>query len=348
MSLVLTLMQSLRAQYEADTMDKNELRMSRYGVWDFFQQQSNRPAGILTGDAKKKIERSFGNTVTVPVLDNDTVTIGTARTCTISPSENTSKLVTLTAVPFTFGFTMYPSQHFNNDINYQADFDRKLKKYLLQLAGDLDSYAAGVLETNRNQYFPTAITNYYPQTGNALQVTQAQKADFFNRAQAILETMDYYDTPHVVGSTSLNPVIRRFKAQGPGNNTNESFQFDPYVWHTSNRVLPDTGIEAELYLVPDGNVAVHNRNNPDALANARTGNGKVWGTALMPYVNLRMGTYYYDDCADLSALHAGTTGLTASRMEGFAFDTEIFFVTAYNSSPSTRYSPILKTEISNS
>lgn len=346
MSLVQTLTQNFRARYQAETLDKNEIKQSRYGAWDFFQQQSKVMGGVMTDQVQQLIKRSFGNTVKVPVLDAETVSISNTRSCTVTDSENTSKLVTLTFVTYSFGFTMVPSQHYNNDVGYQDDFNRKLKKYLLQLASVLDTASVNTLETVRNQYFPTDITNYYPNVGNSLQVTAAQRNDFFNKASAILETMDYYDTPHVVGSTSLNPMINRLQAQGGGNATNEAFQFDRYKWHTTNRLINANGIESTMYLVNNGSVAVSNRNNPDAIAGRKTGNGKIWGLANMPIVNLEMGTYYYDDCADKSGLHSGTVDLTRTAVEAYAFDTDVVFMTAYNSDAANRYSPIVKAEVS--
>lgn len=344
MSLLLTLVQNLRAAYPSQ-VDKNERRLSQYGVWEFFQQQAAIPGSIMTPQIKKLISQSFGKTIQVPVLDAQDVTIGTTRTCTVAADENSSKLVTLTFVPYSFGFTMYPAQHYNNEIDYNADFNAKMRKYLLKFAATLDTAGRNVLETNRNQYFPADIDAYFPDVANALQVPQASKNDFFNQFQAVLETMDFYDTPHIVGSTSLNPIIRRDMAQGAGNSTNQNFQFDPYVWHTSNRVTNAAGVEATVYGVVDGNVAAYNRNTPEALGNYTTGNGKEWGTAVLPIVNLEMGTFFYDDCADISALHAGTVNNTRSKMEAFAFDTEICYMTSYNSDPTTRYTPIVKAEI---
>lgn len=340
-------MQPLRSKYAPKTLDKNELRFSRYGAWDFFQRQTRLSNSIMTPEVRALIKRSPGNSIQVPVLDAEDVVISNVRTCTVAASENTSKLVTLTFVTYAFGFTMIPAQHQNNDVSYQADFDTKLNKYLLKFAATLDSAAASNLNTNKNIYFPTDITTYYPQVGNALQVTQAQRDDFFNQLESIMQTMDYYERVNIVASTSLGAMVRRLGAQGAGNAENLAFQFDPYAWNFSNRITNGAGIQSTLYAVPDGYVAVNNRNSYDAVNGSSVGNGlKVWSEVDMPVVNLRMGSYYYEDCADMSALHAGTAHLTATKVEGFQWSTDVVFMNAYNSAPATRYSPILKTEIS--
>lgn len=351
MSLVLTLMQPLREQYTAQGIDKLEQRRSRYGAWDFYRRQSQAGAGgalgssIITASMRDKIKISMGNTVQVPVLDAKDVVITNVRSCTVADDENTSHLVTLTFVTYAFGFTMIPAQYQNNEIGYQQDFTAKLNNYLLKFAATLDTAAVANLSANKNTYFPAAITSYYPVVGNALQVSQAQKVDFYNQASAVLETMDFYGNTNVVASTSHAPLMRRLQAQGAGNQTNESFQFGPYDWNYTNRLTNGAGIESTAYLVADGVVGVENRNDPDARAKSRTGNGKVWGEAPLPLVGLNVGTYYYDDCADKSGLHAGTAHLSRTRVEGFEWSTDICFVNTYNSNAAARYNPIVKAEI---
>lgn len=347
MSLVNTLMQPLRAAYKAETADKNEMRASRYGAWNFFQQQTSSSSGVMTTEVKEIIKNSQGNTIQIPVFDAEDVTISNVRSCTVADSENTTQLITLTFVTYSFGFTMIPARFKNNDIKYQQDFDRKLRKYLLKFAATLDSAAVSTLNTNRNQYFPAAITTFYPNVGNALQVTQAQKTDFYNQLQSIHETMDYYEQIHIIGSTTLGAINRQMSAQGQNNAVNLAFQFPQYQFHSTNRITNGAGVNSTLYAVPDGYVATQNRNDIDSMMGSKTGNGKVWDEVQMPIVNLRMGSYYYDDCADKSAMDATTAHLTATRVEGFQWSTDVCFMTAYNSSPSTRYGPILKAEISN-
>lgn len=344
MSLVQTLMQPLIAEYAAK-LDKNEARESRYGAWEFFRQQSELTTGILDEATKANVKKSFGNTVQIPVLDKKNVTISNVRSCTIADDENTSKLITLTFVTYSFGFTMIPAQYFNNMIKYETDFNRKLKEYLLKFAATLDSAAYTKLNTEKNQYFPAEITTYYPQVGNALQVEDADKEDFYNNLEAIMNQMDFYGDINVISSTSGKPMVARLDAQGAANGINERFQLNGYDWFFSNRILNGAGIKSTLFAVPDGQVAVINRNDPDAIMGSRVGDMKIWSEVDVPIVDLKMASYYYEDCADKSALHAGTTGLTRTKVEGYEWSTDVCFITSYNSAPSTSYSPILKAEI---
>lgn len=339
-------MQSLRSRYQANGMDRLENRRSIYGAWDFYRRQSALTTGIITPEIRNLVAKSMGNTVQVPVLDAEDVVITNVRSCTVADSENTSKLVTLTFVTYAFGFTMIPGQYFNNDVGYQADFDRKFEKYLLKFAATLDTAAVNNLSTNKNQYYPAAITAYYPAVGNALQVTQAQKNDFFNQASAVMNTADFYGQINVVAGTQLKPLINRLNAQGANNAVNEDFQLNGYDWNFTNRITNGAGIQGTGYLLPDGMVGVLNRNDPDAIARSRVGDIKVWDIVNLPVVDLDVASYYYEDCADKSALHAGTAHLTRTKVEGYEWSTDVCFVNAYNSAAATRYSPIFKAEIS--
>ncbi len=347
MSLVNTLMQPLRTQY-AGGLDKNESRPSRYGAYDFFRDDSLNPNGIMDADMIAKIKRSFGNTVTVPVLDAKAVTIGSVRSCTIPDDENVSQLVTLTFATLAFGFTMYPGQYFNNDIKYQQDFSRKLNRYLIQLSSTLDQSSIDTLEAQKNVFW-TGTSVYYAESGDALQVPQAEKNDFYNQLAAIMETMDFYGDIKIVQSTSGSPLNRRLVAQGDANSINENFQMLPYQWYLSNRVSNSGGVESTLYSVESGSVGFESRVDPDALAGSRIGDQKEWDVVNVPLPGsrhgLEMGSYFNKDCSDASALTSGTTGLTRTLKESFEWSADVVFVTAYNSSTATRFNPIVKAEI---
>lgn len=343
MSLVLSLTQSLRTQYPSN-LDKNEQRLSRYGAWDFFRSDSNAPGTIMTPEIKDKIKMSFGNTVVIPVIDGEDVAIGNARSCTVVDAENISKLVTLTFITYAFGFSMYPAQHYNNDVKYQADYDRKLLKYLSKFSSVLDTQAIATLEAQKNQFWTGIDPEFYPQVANALQVTQSQKNDFYNNASAILERMDFYGKPQVVHNTYHKPLFNRLLNQGAQNDVNQQFQFEPYTFWGTNRIPNGVGVQSAGYIVQEGSVGVENRNDPDAILKS-TGPGMEWSEVNMPIVNLNMGTFYREDCNNATALHAGTVNLTRTKRESFEFSTDVCFMTVYNRSIATLNNPIVKFQV---
>lgn len=345
MSLLNTLTQNLRQEYEA-RLDAKELRPSRYGGLDLFQKQNADPMGILTPANRASIKQSFGNSVVIPVLDAPDVTIGNVRSCTIQDLENTSNLITLTFATYAWGFTMIPSQYFNNDIGYQADFNRKLQAYLLKYASTLDNLCIGRLESDKNQFWGSEITDIYGQTGNALQVPNADKNDFYNQASSIMELMDFYDNVDVLANTNHKALISRLNSQGPNNDENEAFQFQGFNYGYSNRVANGAGVNQTGYLVAPASVAIENRNDPDAVLGHQTRGGeKQWEEVQIPITNQTVGAFYSEDCADRSALHAGTSGLSRTLVQGFEWSTDVCVITSYNSDPATKYKPITKFEI---
>jgi hypothetical protein len=345
MSLVNTLTQNLRQTYE-DRLDKNEIRKSRYGAYDLFTKQTADPLGILTAQNKAAIKQSFGNSVVIPVLDDPNVTIGNVRSCTIPDMENTSQLVTLTFATYAFGFTMSPSQYFNNDVGYEADFNKKLQAYLVKYAATLDSLCLAKLTADKNQYWGSEITDIYAQSGNALQVPNADKEDFYNQTASIMELMDYYEANDVVANSAHKALISRLNAQGGGNSINESFQFGNFDFGYTNRLANGSGVTNTGYVVAPATLAIENRNDPDAIMGHQTRGGeKQWEEVEVPIVNQTMGAFYSEDCADRSALTTGTTGLKRTLVQGFEWSTDVVTVTAYNSAPTTNYKPIVKFEI---
>lgn len=346
MSLVATLMQPIRTQYRDRGIDKLEQRRSIYGAWNYFQQESTGPNSLIDEDLRAKIKQSFGKTIQIPVFNTEDVVITNVRACTVPDLQNTTALVTLTFVTYAFGFTMIPSEYFNNDIKYERDFTRKLERFIQKLAATLETASANNLSTNKNTYWPAKISAYYPVVANALQITQAQKNDFYNTAKTVMQEMDFNPGVDVVTTLSGQPMLNRLQNQGPGNAVNEQFQFNGYNWYYSNGITNGAGVQSTGYMIQPGTVGVENRNDPDAIMRSRIDGVKEWDEVDVPLVNLRMASYYYADCADVSAYHAGMTNLTRVKKEGFEWSTDICFVNAYNSDPTTRFNPIVKFEIS--
>jgi hypothetical protein len=345
MSLVNTLMQSLRTQYP-NNLDKNEMRVSEYGAYDFFRQDTNNPNGIMDAETRENIKKSFGNSVVVPVLDAPDVTIGNVRSCTIPDKENTSNLVTLTFATYAFGFTMYPAQYYNNDVKYQADFDRKLTAYLLKFAETLDALCVNVLETNKNTYAGN-LAAYYPFTSSSLQIADDEKNDLFNNLNTITREMNWIGKPNIITSYGLFPVVERMRNQGSGNATNDAFQLSGYQnFYASRNITVPGGARAVFYAAENGSVAIENRNDPDAILGHRIGDHMVWEEVDVPIVNLRMASFYREDCTDARNLHSGTANLNRTKKEGFEWSTDIVTMVAYNSDTTNTHQPILKGTLS--
>lgn len=346
-----TLTQSLRTQYPSN-LDKYEDRLSEYGAWALFKMDTMSPESIITPDVIETAAGSMGNTLTIPVIDGDDVTIGNVRSCTIADYENVSNLITVTFVTYQFGFTMVPAQYQNNDIKYQADFDRKLLKYLKKFAATLDSAAVAKLEADKTQVMNSAFIGlgqkYGALAGNAIQVTDAQKNLIFNDLTSIQAEDDFYGRYNVLGSQTLRSVVGEYANQGAGNATNTQFQFGEYDFGYSNRVTVGAGNAATFFSMPKGTLATFNRNEPDARLGSQIDSNNYWEEVQVPIVDLTMGVHYSRECADNSGINggAGAAHLTGSMKESFIWSTDVAFITAYNSNPVTNAGPIFKGEIS--
>ncbi len=359
MSLTNTMMQPLVSMYEKGKIDKWEILFSRYGAWGAFMNEGERSNSILSPKNRKALLYSWNNTVPIVALNGDTVNIGNTYSCTIDDQENTSVKITPTFTQYGWGWNMYPGQYKTGDqpMNYvqmEDDFTHKADEYLLALMTSVDTSSRNILETNKNTYWTTNIANYYPTTGDALQISQAQKTDAFNQLSAVMAEMDLYEAALIIASTSLKPLTNRLEAQGEGNAINERFQFllGNFIFTGSNRITNGTNIQSTGYMVQPGAIACFNRNNPDANAGTMLGGGAVplveWSTMMLPRLGMIIGTFFKANCAaSPSALNYLNQPALATAQYGFGFNTEIGWLTPYNSDPTAKVTPIVKFEISN-
>lgn len=330
-----------------DRLDKGEQRPSFYGGLELFKAQTANPMGILDEQVKQNLSKSFNVSVQVPVINYKDITIGNVRSCAMKTEGITTALVTLTAVTYVWGFVLAPMQHYENYVSYQDAFDRLMEASLQKAAATIDAACINTLETRKNQYFPQPILDYYSVTGQALQVPQAEKNDFYNQLGSIMQTMDYSGTPQITTNPIGMAMVRRYAAQGTSNAVNESFQFLGYQWFPTNRITNGAGVESTLYSVAPGYVAIWSRVDPSARLGERIHESKYWTVMNnAPYLGMDLGVYFQADCADISALQAsGLANLTRAKIQSWEFSVDVFYVYSYNSNIAGTYQPILKVEI---
>jgi hypothetical protein len=346
-NLVATVLQDFISGYNA-RMDKNEQRPSSYGALNMFKAQTASPTGILDQEVKNLIQRSFNNSVKVPVVNYKDISIGNVRSCNLQTEGITSALVTLTAVTYAFGFVALPMQHYENYISYQAAINKLIEAGLQKLAATIDAGCVNLLETYKNQYFPQAVLDFYAEAGDALQVAQADKNDFYNQLQSIMGTMDFGTEVDVLTNHIGMSNVRRLAAQGQGNEVNQGFQLLGKTWYPTNRVTNGGGtIESTAYIVAPGTVALESRVDPDSRIRTRIHESKYWDIfPSAPHVGMDLGVFYQADCTDASALQAATLAkFTNTKIESWQFSVDVFYLKAYNSDIANRYSGILKAEI---
>lgn len=346
-NLVATVLQDYISFY-GGRLDRHEQRPSEYGGLNLFKAQTNSPLSILDDKVKTNLENSFNVAVKVPVINYKDVAIGNARTCSLQTDGITSQLVTLTSVTYAFGFIAYPEQHYENYVEYSTAIQKLIDAGLQKLAATVDAGCINLLETNKNQYFPQAMLDYYPEAGDAFQVPQASKDFFYNNLGSIMTTADYTGIPDITTNHIGMAMVRKIAAQGEGNAVNQGFQLLGYTWYPTNRVTNGAGtIESTIYAVAPGSVALASRIDPDAKHRSRIHESKYWDVfPNAPYVGMDLGVFYQADCADASALQAATLAkLTRTKVESWEFSVDVFYIKPYVSDVANRYSPIFKAEI---
>ena len=342
MSLILTSNQNVRA---AGRLDKFEMRPSRYGALDLFLMQSDDPTGIITEDMKTKGMSSMGNTFEVPVIDYDgDVTISNTRSVTISDSENTSNMVTITWNTFSFGFTIAPMALGNNEISIQQDYEAKLKKYILKLASTIDSACVTSLAAAKTQVFNDALN--YSISGNSVQCPWSLRNNFIGDINVLMAANDFFDQIHIVGSNGIESIVRLLSEKGLYNAENKQLQYSDKILHFTNQITSESNVFATGYAVQSGSVGLLFRFEPDAINGTIARTGHEWGIDTLPMLNIPVGTYYYESVGDYSGIiGAASAHLTRTLKEHYGFSVDIAFLTAYNSDPTEVAAPIMKFEI---
>jgi hypothetical protein len=354
MSRVATLLERIQPMY-AGRFDKNELRRSQLGVLETFVVDTANANGILTEDIKRNIMSSFGRKggVVIPALNADTVTIGNTRSCVVSFDENTSAEFVLTFQTYAWSFTMIPSSYAQNAVKYREDFSRKMNKYLVQLYKDIEAQCVTTLEADKNQLYPADVTAIYPELADALRVSSTDAPDAYNNIETISNLQDFEGGFNVMASTGHKPLISRLTNQGQSNGINEAFQFGPFSYGYSNRITNGAGVRSTAYVVPEGNLAIMNRNDIDSIMGSKSSNGKEWKEVELPMAvpmsgspRMKVGSLYYSDCANaITELGSALGGQSeASLKEAYLFSTDVVTLTAYNSNRTTIAGPVQKYE----
>ncbi len=344
MSLVLTRMQNLRAK---SNLDKFEYRPSRYGALDAFMSQSEDPTGILTDEMKAKARESVGRTFETPVIDYDKgITIGSTRSLTIADSENTSRMVQITFVPYAFGFTIVPSLYMNNEIGIQKDFETKMMKYVYAFAKKLDETALAVLAANKTKVLKNPLL--YDFTGNNINAKWTERENVFGDLEVMMGSNDFYNQLHIIGDPGVESIMRKLQQHGLYNDVNKQNEFGTKIVHLTNNIATTEGKYAQGYAVSAGSLGMLTRFERECLLGGSTPDGHEWGIAQLPMLNMEVGTYFYNSVGDFSAIAgAASEDMVRVRKEHYGFAVDVAFITAYNSDADALASPILAFNVSN-
>ena len=348
MSLVATLVQDFRGR--APEYDKFEFRITEAGTYNAFFTQDMSGSSWMTPDLKQTVLASTpANTVSVPVINYKDVTIRSTRPLTISADENTSALDTITFTTLAYGFHMYPAQHYNNEIDYAKDFDRKFKAMLVKMASTLEGLAVTAIDAAKTQVVGEVVgghtfaSNVVSETG----IANLQSSYILSDLDPMMRSNDYMPfMMDVVGNQGLNAILQRMEGFGEMNQENKTLQFMSKRFGFSNSISNAVGKDATGYAIADGTLGMLTRVEPDSVFRTRLPDGHEWDTVVLPGLGIEVGTYSYISAVDASSVAgAATAHLTRTSMQAFDFAFDIAFVPAYNSDLTTIPAPILKFDV---
>jgi len=341
MSLIATLAQEFRAQ--SPTFGSNEFRPMRAGCLDVFQKQTNGIGSFITDDLRQKAALSMGRDVKIPYINYKDVTIRSNRPLVIADDENTSGFYTVTWTTFAYGFTMYPRQHFTNDVDYQQDFNGKMNAMLVKMTSAIEGSARTAIDAAKTQVI-AEVTGGHTFAANVVSETAANLKESYIQAdlEPMMNSNDFDGMQmDILGNQGFLAVLRRMEGFSDFNTENKTLQFMGKDYHFSNAIANAADKAATGYAIAPGTLGMLTRVEPDSLFRTTLPDGHEWGTIVMPGLGIEFGTYGYTKAVDVSGNANVSSNLTRTVQQAFDFAVDIAWVTKWNSDRATIPSPVI-------
>lgn len=335
-----TVLTEWRSDYQDTKLDVHEHRLSNYGALEAFALDT---PNLVDPDIIVSERTAASRTEKITVIARKTYSLTTTRACTAIDGDNNSNLVEVSWATLRTGFSMIPSQYRNNHVGYMQDFNRKMIDVQRTFLTQLDTLAATNLNTNKSAV-NNADGNPYTVASNTMAVPNADKDNFFNELEAIMNTNDLTAPLNIVASTRTKALVRELYFQGNANDANTQYQFGDQMFHYSNRVSVATGDAYTVFAMPLGSLGYLSWVDIDAQDNNTAISGKEWRKMYMPLLGHDVGVLFQDSCADNST-PAGS-GMEASLKQNYTFSFDYAFINAYNSDTVTLPGTIFKAGIS--
>jgi hypothetical protein len=337
MALSTTKLDEYRQTVEQSGVGKWEDRFSNYGA--FGRYLSDTPNLISDGGAMVAGRKGEDRTASFTVINRESFSASSSRTCTAGTQDSTSAYVTPSWTTWKYAVKVVPSQYENNYVSLQADFNHKMATLERTILYDLDTAAVTSLEANLSEV-NNASGNPYAFASNISTVTTTDQDYFLNELTSQMMHNDLpADAINLIASPRFATYVDRYVNQGSSNDENRTFQFAGKSFSYSNQITVATTYHSVVYAAPPGSLGFLSWIDPDSRMNHESGDGKEWYTQGLPRVGIDVGVLYQSTCGDNSGLQGG---LEASLTESYSFSFDYMFTTAYNSTPSTNPGNIFK------
>jgi hypothetical protein len=329
-----------RLKLAQSNLDQYENRWSNFGA--FMSYLEDTP-NTLPGAAELVNQYDGHRTVSVVVMQRQTLTTSATRVCTATSTQATSTYVTPTWTTIVTSFFLVPSEHKGNYVSYQEALNHNVAAVERAFLTAIDTAAYTSLNTNKSTVNAADGNPYTVNGNNDMVIAAADNELFFNEAASILMQNNLpSDAVNVIASPRMAALARELNAQGPANNANRAFQFGPYSFYHSPRVTVAAGDRDAAFIAPKGSLAFLSYVDQDAQMGSKSGDHE-WSVQFLPKLGLNVGLLVTRDCADESSHGGGASA--SSLMESFQFSFDYSFVTAYDSG-SGQGTPIFKAAFS--
>lgn len=334
---------------ENSNLDSKEVRPSRWGAWQAFQNDTRRSGGIITPNLQERAIAAIGSTLQTPVINYDgTIAIRSTRPVTIPVSESTSALVTISFTTYAFGIREYPALYVNNYLTAQGDFDNKMRQRLYAMGNAVDTACLTAMSAAKTQVLNDDLGGRYSLSlGNTVEAPLAEQNSVIGDINMLQAGNDFYQNQMIIGNNSLNSLLRNQLVElGQFNERDKTYQWDDKDFYFTNRLANGVDEKAAGFAVEPGSLGFMYQFEPDALLETKTSNHK-WDKGVLPMLDLPVSMYSYDGVEDASAAGtniAGAAGaeLTRTAYKAYDFAGIFAFVTAYNSDAANRASSIMR------
>ncbi len=270
-----TVLQDARAWLKDESNKKFELRPVKTNILAAFLRDRD-----FTIPNLGEIKKATTQTTTAMYFTKKDFTINTSKSNSPSGEKSGTSSVDLTWAVKGFTVDLPTKQYDGNEVARQKGFAMSLYNAERTFWANFDEVLLAYLVANKSTVNDATGGGSFDT--DAFIVENGEADEFYNVLDAHMAMNDFGGEILDIHNTYWKKYARHYAAQGTGNSTNLSYQFDGFTTYASNKIVPATGELATHYVVPLNGVAIIDWNEP---ANRR-GDNKQDGSFLGTFQSL--------------------------------------------------------------
>lgn len=236
-----------------------DMRAPLYGATNTFNKFKKDV--IVNYDEFELIQnKSDLQTKYIDYLRRSSETVASSRTHSLSLALGDSTRDTLTFATYAREFGISDGTMRNNAIGAQKFMVNQIRNARLDIGASIETAAVAVLEANKNTYTKAATganIGTWDTTNYVLEITNANKDDYWNLIATDMRTLDFAPKYQSVHTHTASGLVNRQMAQGAGNSSNLMFQFPEYSdLEFSGTISNLSDYYTTGYVVPERSIAL--------------------------------------------------------------------------------------------